>query len=235
MKLEKMASLPINSIYKAVEGEGVFLGAPQVFIRLQGCAVGCLNCDSKYTWKFIKPNYTVDQVLSETLNISSKSNIKRVSITGGDPLHLAFENQLIELLKLLRSKNFFINIEAAGTRYSAGIFNLVDYISMDFKPASTGVKFNTDTIKKTIRDFTNQLQIKTVVSSQEDFFQVLNLLKECDSSFGNWVITPEWKEGEEINKRLVRDIIELNYQNGSHFKIICQQHKFIFDSTNRYV
>ena len=44
----------INSIYRATEGEGVFVGRPQIFVRYQGCAIGCINCDSKDTWEFDK-------------------------------------------------------------------------------------------------------------------------------------------------------------------------------------
>ena len=42
----------LNSIYPATEGEGVHIGTPQIFVRYQGCKVGCLNCDSRDTWAF---------------------------------------------------------------------------------------------------------------------------------------------------------------------------------------
>lgn len=41
---------PINEIFQTIQGEGVFTGVPAVFIRLQGCPVGCSWCDTKQTW-----------------------------------------------------------------------------------------------------------------------------------------------------------------------------------------
>ena len=40
----------INSVYRATEGEGIFVGRVQIFVRFQGCNVKCINCDSKDTW-----------------------------------------------------------------------------------------------------------------------------------------------------------------------------------------
>ena len=36
--------------YLSVNGEGTYIGKPVIFIRTQGCNVGCTWCDSKYTW-----------------------------------------------------------------------------------------------------------------------------------------------------------------------------------------
>ena len=44
--------LPINEVYWTIQGEGVHTGVPALFVRMQGCAVGCPWCDTKHTWKF---------------------------------------------------------------------------------------------------------------------------------------------------------------------------------------
>ena len=80
----------LNSIFKSSEGEGIFIGRPQVFVRFQGCKIGCFNCDSKNTWSFQNnKRLDVKEVLQEILELSTGikgHNLKRVSITGGDPL-----------------------------------------------------------------------------------------------------------------------------------------------------
>src|SRR6478736_4189203 len=78
-------TLLINSIYRATEGEGIHIGIPQIFVRFQGCHVGCVNCDTKETWDF-DPAFTMalDEVM-ESIETLSQNIIKRVSITGGDP------------------------------------------------------------------------------------------------------------------------------------------------------
>ena len=41
----------INEIFETLQGEGTFTGVPSIFIRLQGCPVGCPWCDTQHTWE----------------------------------------------------------------------------------------------------------------------------------------------------------------------------------------
>ena len=45
-----MMLYPINEIFQTIQGEGVFTGLPAIFVRLQGCPVGCPWCDTRHTW-----------------------------------------------------------------------------------------------------------------------------------------------------------------------------------------
>jgi 7-carboxy-7-deazaguanine synthase len=42
--------LHVNEIFATIQGEATWTGTPSVFIRLQGCPVGCPWCDTKHTW-----------------------------------------------------------------------------------------------------------------------------------------------------------------------------------------
>lgn len=42
---------PVNEIFETIQGEGTFTGVPAVFLRLQGCPVGCPWCDTRHTWE----------------------------------------------------------------------------------------------------------------------------------------------------------------------------------------
>ncbi len=42
---------PINEMFQTLQGEGYYTGVPAIFIRLQGCPVGCSWCDTKHTWE----------------------------------------------------------------------------------------------------------------------------------------------------------------------------------------
>ncbi len=40
----------VNEIFETIQGEATYTGTPAVFVRLQGCPVGCPWCDTKHTW-----------------------------------------------------------------------------------------------------------------------------------------------------------------------------------------
>ena len=159
-----MTTLLINSIYRATEGEGIHIGIPQIFVRFQGCHVGCVNCDTKETWDF-DPAFTksFDEVI-EQIEVLSQGLIKRVSITGGDPLHPSHVPSLIDLVKELKTLGYFINIEAAGTRIVKEVFDLVDFISYDFKTPSTEVKTSKELLVKFLNEYGSKSQVKAVVA-----------------------------------------------------------------------
>lgn len=229
--------LALNSIYLATEGEGIHVGIPQIFVRFQGCAIGCINCDSKDTWEFTGANISLEQALAKIENIAGDypQRIKRVSITGGDPLHPKHVPGVVALVKELKARGFFINIEAAGTRIVDEIFDVIDFISFDFKTPSTGVKTNGKLLEKLFRQYGKKSQIKSVVSSQHDFgasLDELNRLKSVtDYEFDiPWVLTPCFEPGDELPKVLAQSITEMNHAQGAPFRVILQQHKVVYTS-----
>ena len=92
----------INEMFETIQGEGVFTGVPAVFVRLQGCPVGCAWCDTKQTWDATPSDETsFDIILSKTADnptwcsASAEQVIaryreqgytaKHIVITGGEP------------------------------------------------------------------------------------------------------------------------------------------------------
>lgn len=223
-----MKAFSIHSIYKATEGEGVLIGSPQVFVRFQGCAVGCINCDSLETWNFVSGNMSLDEIY-EKIKLEGKQDfgeIKRVSITGGDPLHPKNEKNAIELASFLKDKGYFLNIEAAGTRCVDELFDLVDFVSFDYKTPSTKVKFNEKVFKRFIDKYANKSQIKAVIADEEDFLSYLELARKYKSG-DNWVITPCYEANEKFPMERFKKVIDLNESYGGVFRVIGQQHKWL--------
>ncbi|WP_448211540.1 7-carboxy-7-deazaguanine synthase QueE [Colwellia sp. MEBiC06753] len=118
----------INEIFETLQGEGSFTGQPSIFIRLQGCPVGCSWCDTKHTWE-IKPELaieihdvlakssesehwaeqSVDDILALIANQGYKA--KHVVITGGEPCMY----DLTPLCAALEDKGLSTQIETSGT------------------------------------------------------------------------------------------------------------------------
>ncbi|MCH7373343.1 MULTISPECIES: 7-carboxy-7-deazaguanine synthase QueE [Aeromonas] len=119
---------PINEIFQTIQGEGVFTGLPAIFVRLQGCPVGCPWCDTRHTW-VVDPAREVDS--KEVLDRSNESDgwskmstdeilgsfetlgyrARHVVLTGGEPCLY----DLTELSTALVTAGFQVQIETSGT------------------------------------------------------------------------------------------------------------------------
>lgn len=226
--------IAIHSIYLATEGEGIHIGRPQIFVRFQGCDIGCRNCDSKETWAFKGPERSLESVLSEIHNLGLKGKIKHLSITGGDPLHEAHLPGLQVLMKNLKGLGYFINIEAAGTKVVEEVFQLADFISFDFKTPSTGVTTHPELILKMQQDFPGKFQVKAVIETQHDFAATYEAYLQLKERLGDipfsWCLTPSYNPREDFPMERFIMVIELNQKLGGPFRVIGQQHKWIFGS-----
>lgn len=224
--------LLINSIYKATEGEGVFIGTPQIFIRLQGCSIGCINCDSKDTWSF---DQDMGRSLESILTKVTILGLKRVSITGGDPLHPKHIPALEVLCQKLKERKYFINIEASGARLVHSIFDLVNFISFDVKTPSTGVKCDPVLLEKLQVQYPGKFQVKSVIQNAEDFEFVSQIHRKHVQAPIDWCLTPCYEPGENFPAERFQKIVEWNQNSGGHFRVIGQQHKWIFGPDKKQV
>lgn len=119
---------PINEIFQIIQGEGVFTGVPAVFIRLQGCPVGCSWCDTKQTWdKEPAKETTLGDIALKTqdsdwwamsdadglVQLMQKSGFtaKHIVITGGEPCIY----DLTSLTEALEKQGYQCQIETSGT------------------------------------------------------------------------------------------------------------------------
>lgn len=119
---------PINEIFQTLQGEGVFTGVPAVFIRLQGCPVGCSWCDTKQTWeKEQDKQTTLGDIALKTLDSDSWAmadsdaliqlmkakgfTAKHIVITGGEPCIY----DLTPLTASLEQGGYQCQIETSGT------------------------------------------------------------------------------------------------------------------------
>lgn len=74
-------ALRVTEIYRSIQGESTFAGLPCTFVRLTGCALRCIWCDSAYT--FTGGEWlTVDTVLARVRGLGEGL----VEFTGGEPL-----------------------------------------------------------------------------------------------------------------------------------------------------
>lgn len=117
---------PVNEVFESIQGEATYTGTPSVFIRLQGCPVGCSFCDTKHTWEVndskvmsIKPmlskqedtdNFAYMHIM-DILMMLKNFKAKHIVLTGGEPCLYDLEN----LTGSLIANGYSVQIETSGT------------------------------------------------------------------------------------------------------------------------
>lgn len=161
--------------YQSIQGEGMFFGTPMIFLRLQGCDVGCVWCDSYYTWfpfnrhkiplpMIDKLNYIYVNYEDVNMYLQSAGNSKHIWITGGEPLL-----QALGLVKFLKqaSKSKLYHICTAGTIFNKELAELLDFITVDVKAPASGTKSNIDVLNKYESGYAYKLEYKMVIASTD--------------------------------------------------------------------
>ncbi|HET6349148.1 MAG TPA: 7-carboxy-7-deazaguanine synthase QueE, partial [Candidatus Krumholzibacteria bacterium] len=147
----------LSELFCSPQGEGLFAGERQIFVRTAGCAATCSWCDTVYskvqTPRFVihsavgdarpwRPNpVTLEDVVDDVaVMAAAHAPVTTVSITGGEPLE---QPEFVRALaRALRGRGFRIYLETAGLHANAlaGMIDDIDVIAADVKlPSATGV------------------------------------------------------------------------------------------------
>ena len=148
----------LSEMFCSIQGEGLFVGERQIFVRTAGCAATCSWCDTVYS-KVRTPRFVIHHapknaprpwrenpvsladVLADLAGIASANEpVHTVSITGGEPLE---QPEFVhELARSLRASGFRIHLETAGLHPDAlaSLIEYIDVVAMDVKlESATGV------------------------------------------------------------------------------------------------
>ncbi|MEZ0320092.1 MAG: 7-carboxy-7-deazaguanine synthase QueE [Pyrobaculum sp.] len=127
----------VLEIFASLQGEGVNLGKPAVFIRLAGCPIRCVYCDTKYSWDYD------GGVEMGPLEIAAKARSLgvrgHVVITGGEPL--IWQKRGLEDLACALKEVGAVEVETSGVYApTPGLDKCVDYYDVSPKLSNAGVK-----------------------------------------------------------------------------------------------
>lgn len=150
-------SLRITEVFTSLQGEAHQAGYPTTFVRLTGCPLRCVYCDSAYAFTGGRQR-AIEELISEC----TERAVSRVCVTGGEPLA---QPDCLVLLEALCDAGFSVSLETSGALDIASVDERVTVV-MDIKTPSSGEvsknKYeNFDCLKDTD-------QVKIVVSEIED-------------------------------------------------------------------
>ncbi len=121
--------LRLTEIFFSLQGESTRVGLPTVFIRLTGCPLRCVWCDTTYSFTGGEW-YTIDAILAET----ARHGTRTVCVTGGEPLA---QKACLPLLTALCDAGYSVSLETSGALDIGAVDPRVSRI-MDLKAPGSG-------------------------------------------------------------------------------------------------
>jgi organic radical activating enzyme len=196
----------ISEIFYSIQGEGIYVGFPQVFVRFSGCNLeNCRFCDTPGSGY---REMGIQELMSAILSMNK--NFHSISLTGGEPL---LQVNFLEKFLGVFNANHRIYLETNGTLPDnlERVISEVDIIAMDIKlPSATGLPPYWEEHRRFLLiAWEKMVFVKTVITKNtddKDFQQALELILSVDPNIP-LVLQPAT---EELDEELFQKL--LNYQ-----------------------
>ena len=212
--------MKISEIFYSVQGEGILLGTPSVFVRTSGCNLRCVWCDTPYTsWA---PEGT-DQPVQAILEEVRRHPVRHAVVTGGEPM---IAPEMAKLTEGLHELGLHVTVETAGTVF-AGV--ACDLMSISPKLANSTpwerdggrwagqherLRIDVEVLRRLMAAYAYQL--KFVVSRPEDLPEIQTIVRQTNADRGRVVLMPEGTQADVLRDR-GRWLVEIAKNEGFRF------------------
>lgn len=205
------ASLKITEIFRSLQGESDSVGWPTVFVRLTGCPLRCVWCDTAYAFQGGEW-MAVDAIVERVAALGTR----HVCVTGGEPLA---QKRCLELLVRLCDAGHRVSLETSGALSVADVDPRVIKV-LDLKaPGSGEVERNLWTNLDVLEPHD---QIKFVVADRDDFDWAVEQIRTRDLARRDVLVSPVW---EALAPELLAEWL---MESGLEARLQVQLHKLLW-------
>ena len=162
-----MDTLRISEIFLSLQGESRSAGWPTVFVRLTGCPLRCLYCDTAYAFSGGEV-LSIDEILAKVRSYQTL----HVCVTGGEPLA---QPGCLKLLGALADEGYEVSLETSGAFGVAEVDNRIIKV-LDLKTPSSGEEGKN--LYANIQHLLPQDQVKFVIMNEGDYRWSVEKLKQ---------------------------------------------------------
>lgn len=212
--------------FTSVNGEGLRSGELTTFVRFFGCGLRCKFCDSKYTYDTAEQYEKMDE--QQILEYLLSTNIKNVTLAGGEPL---YQPGIKELMTLLCNAGFRVEVETNGAHSIAPFMDIVNRPSftLDYKTGCSGMTKFMDV--SNYKYVTKHDSVKFVVGSIADLDMMRSVVEQYKLlEKTNVLVSPCYGDIDPVT---IVEYMQQHTLNG--YKMQIQIHKVIWDANKRGV
>ena len=200
--------LKITEIFHSLQGEARDAGRPTVFIRLTGCPLRCVYCDSEYAF-YGGEWMHIDQIMEQV----ASHKTRYVCVTGGEPLA---QKRCHELLDRLCEAGYRVSLETSGaidvSKVDKRVSRVVDLKTPDSGELERNLWANLDVL-------TPHDQVKFVICSRGDYDWALDEVRsrELEENF-DILFSPAWgqQDATELAAWVLEDHLAVRVQLQLH-------------------
>ena len=200
--------LRITEIFHSLQGESRPVGCPTAFIRLTGCPLRCVYCDTEYAF-----HGGQKMTATEILEQIGAFGTRHVCVTGGEPLA---QPNCRSLLQTLCAEGYDVSLETSGALDIEGIDPRVTIV-MDLKtPGSGEVDRNR---WENIGLLKSDDQIKFVIADRADYEWSRQVIAEHGLNGRVSVLfSPVWggDTGRQLAEWILEDRLDVRFQIQLH-------------------
>jgi 7-carboxy-7-deazaguanine synthase len=206
--------LRVTEIFRSIQGESTHAGRPCTFVRLTGCPMRCVWCDSEYTFTGGE-HFSLDDVMREVHSLGCKL----VEVTGGEPLA---QREAFVLIRRLCDEGFEVLVETGNYDSTEGLDPRAKVI-LDVKCPASGEEARNDWSNlERLRE--DRDEVKFVVADEADWLYAKRVIEEksLETRSHAVLISPVW--GQIDLQQLANWIAA----SGLNVRMQLQLHKYIW-------